>query len=141
MDVKGVGEPSIFQNVESRFYEWAKKIQDTLIGIEPRLQVMLDWALANEIEVRQSIVADKFGENGDQIEQGDGNAQVVVRRKTVLAHLTEGESWSIVQICGRNGVEAWRCLHTRFGPSTGGRRRNLLRVIMASQRVKVEDLG
>ena len=66
---------------------------------------------------------------------------MAVQLRTVLAHLTEGESWSIVQNCGRNGLEAWRGVHKRFDPLTCGRRRNMLRAIMAPQRVKMEDLG
>ena len=64
------------------------------------------------------MVADNFGENGDPTEFVDGFAQVV-QLKTVLTHLTEGESQSIVQ--------------KRFDPLTGGKRRNLLRAIMAPQ--------
>ena len=47
-------------------------------------------------EIRQGIVADKFGENGDPTEQVVGYAQVVVLLRTVLAHLTERGNWSIV---------------------------------------------
>ena len=65
--------------------------ENYLVGIEPELEVMLDWVLENEPEIRQSMIADMFGENGDAAEQGDGHAQVVVRLKTCLAPLTEGE--------------------------------------------------
>ena len=50
--------------------------------------------------IKQSLIADRLGENRDPTEQVDGYAQVEVQLKTVLAHLTEGESWSIVQNCG-----------------------------------------
>ena len=103
MDIKGVGTPSVLQNDKSSFYEWAKKFEDHLSGIEPQLKEMLDWALENECEIRQSMIVDKFGENGDPTEQVDGHAQVVVHLKTVLAHSTEGESWSVVHNFGRNG--------------------------------------
>ena len=43
--------------------------------------------------------------------------------------------------CGRNGLEAWRGFFRRFGPSIGVGHRNLLRAIVAPQRVKMEDLG
>ena len=51
MDVKGVGKPSVFQNDESSFYEWAKKIGHCLIGLDPQLVVMLDWALDPQVLV------------------------------------------------------------------------------------------
>ena len=136
--VKGVGKPSVFQNDESKFYEWAKKIEDCLIGIAAHLEAMLTCALGNETDIRQSMTADKFGEDGDPTGQVDVYVQMVVQRKTCSGHLTDGGCWSIVQNCSRNGLDAWRGLHKRFGPC---RRRNLLRAVMAPQRVKMEDLG
>ena len=57
MDVKGVGKPSVSQSDESHICEWAKKIEDNLIGIEPQLEVILDWALEKETEIKQSMFA------------------------------------------------------------------------------------
>ena len=141
VDVKGVGKPTVFQNSEAKFHEWARKTEDYLIGVQGNLEEMLEWALEQDAEISLTNVADKFGINADPTEQVDGCSQINVQLKTVLAHLCEGESWSIVQNCGRNGLEAWRRLHRRFDPLTGGRRRNLLRAIMAPQRVKMEELG
>ena len=59
----------------------------------------------------------------------------------MLSLLTEMEAFSIVQISARNGLEAWRRLHRRYDPISGGRRRNLLRAVMAPQRVKLVELG
>ena len=70
----------------------AKMIEDYLIRSETQLEVMLDWALENETASKQSMIADNSGENGNPIEQVDGNAEVVLQLKTVLAQLTEGES-------------------------------------------------
>ena len=119
----------------ARFSEWAKKIVDDLI--EPQLGVMLDWALKIETEIRQSIQdwSEARTDCTSQRARASGGAI-----QNCLGHISQKESWSIVQNCGRNGLEAWRSLHKRFDPLTGGRRRNLLRAIMASQRVKLEDL-
>ena len=65
------------------------------------------------------MIADTFGENGDPIERVDGYAQMVVQLELVLAHLTGGESASIVQKCGRNSLEAWRGSRKRFDPLIG----------------------
>ena len=62
VDVKGVGKPSVFQNGESKFYAWAKKIEDYLVGIELHLEATLTRALENETAIRRSMIADKFGE-------------------------------------------------------------------------------
>ena len=60
VDVKCIGKPSVFQNDESKFYEWVKKIENCLIRIDPHLEAMLTWALENETEIRQSTIADEF---------------------------------------------------------------------------------
>ena len=74
------------------FHEWARKFGGLSECIEPPLEVMLDWALENDTEMRQSMIADMFGETGDLTKQVDGDALMVLQRKTVLAHLTAGES-------------------------------------------------
>ena len=60
VDIRGVGNPSVFQNDESKFYEWAKKIEDYLIGLESHLDMMLGWALDKETEIKQSMIAEKL---------------------------------------------------------------------------------
>ena len=60
--VKDVGKPNVFQNDGSKLYEWTKKIEDYLIGIDPQLEVMLDWVLENETATKQSLIADKLEE-------------------------------------------------------------------------------
>ena len=103
VDVECVGKLSVFQNDKSKFDECAQQIEDYLIGIEPHFEAMLTWDLETETEIRARFIAGKVGENGDPAEQVDGYAQ---QPKTVQTHLTEGESRSIAQNCGRNGLEA-----------------------------------
>ena len=140
MDVEGVGKSSVFQNDESTFYEWTQKIEDYLIGIEPHIETMLSCALENETEIRQSMIADNFGENGDPTKQVDGRRWWSSSK--LFWHIQQKEkSQSIVQNCGRNGMKAWRGPHKRCDPLIGGRRRNLLRAAMTPPRVKMEELG
>jgi len=139
VDGKTVGKPTAFKGEENRFPEFAKKLEDYLISIEPRLEEALEWALEQDTEITVAMVDERFG--SDAIDPIPHVASVNQQFKTVLSHLTEMEAYSIVQNCSRNGLEAWRRLHRRYDPITGGRRRNLLRAIMAPQRVKIEDLG
>ena len=99
MDVKGVGKPSVFQNDESKFYEWAKKIEDCLIGIEPHPETILTWLVRTRPTSDRACLLTRLE---TRVNESTG----------VLAHLTEGVSWSMVQHCGRNGLEAWRGPHT-----------------------------
>ena len=45
VDVQGVGQPHVFQNDASKFFESVKKFEYDLIGIEPHHASMLTWAL------------------------------------------------------------------------------------------------
>ena len=109
------------------------------LSIEPQLEKALEWSLEQDREISVLEVERQFGpEAMDDIEN---MAALNQQLKTVLSHLTEGEAFSIVQNCGRNGLEAYRRLHRRYDPMTGGRKRNLLRAIMSPQRVKLEELG
>ena len=85
-----MGKLSAFQNDESKFHEWAKH-EDCLIVIEPHL---LAWALEND--------RNQTEHDCGQVLERKRDTQVVVQLSTVLAHLAEGDSWSIVQNCERN---------------------------------------
>ena len=113
VDVKGIGKPTVFKNEDARFHEWAKKTEDYLVGVVQGIEDMIDWACEEENEITLHAIDQKFGLNADPIEQVEGAMQIVTQLKTVLSHLTEGESWTIVQNCGRSGLEAWRRLHRR----------------------------
>ena len=52
--------------------------------------------------------------------------------------MTEGEAYDLTQDV--NGLESWRRLHRRFDPSTGGRKRNLLRMVINPGRCKLDEL-
>ena len=40
MDVKGVGKPSVFQNIESTFHDWVKIIEEAENDGGPVLETM-----------------------------------------------------------------------------------------------------
>ena len=68
----------------------------------------------------------------------------MVQVKIVLAHLTEGESWSIVQNCRRHGLGAWRGLHKQslesFACDHGATARQELVARYNKQNAKVEEV-
>ena len=61
----------------------------------------------------------------------------------VLQTLCEKEAFTLVRSSGKGkGLEAWRRLCKRYDPSTGGRRRALLRSVLSPNRCgKVEELS
>ena len=59
-----------------------------------------------------------------------------------LQQLCEKERFDIVSNCGRsNGLEAWRRLNRRYDPSTGGRKKTLLKHILNPSRVTLDELS
>eukprot|EP00971_Amphidinium_carterae_P327631 6459087-Amphidinium_carterae.1 len=57
-----------------------------------------------------------------------------------LMALTENESFDIVLSANNNGAEALRRLIKRWDPSSGGKRRVILRQILVPDRAKLVDL-
>ena len=141
VDVKGIGKPKPFENDESRFHEWARKTEDFLVTIDPKFEKALEWALEKENPINIEEVERELGGSIDQEQLLEDPRGMALQLKSVLAHLTGGESWSIVQNAQKNGFEVWRALHRRYDPITGGRRRNLLRAIVAPPRVSLDELG
>ena len=139
VDQRSIGKPTIFAGDESRFHEWAKKLEDYLCAVEPLLGRALEWALDQEGTFTTDDVELFFGGADENfIDEISGlNTQI----KSVLASATEAEAWTIVQAAPKNGLLAWQQLHRRFDSMSGGRRRTLLRAILAPSRVKVEELG
>ena len=59
---------------------------------------------------------------------------------TALVALTSCEANDIVANSWKNPLEAWRRLQKRYGPTTGGRKRNLLRTIISPGRCSLLEL-
>ena len=83
-----------------------------------------------------------YGTSADELDRVDactiGNVEVY----TLLLQLTLGESFDIVMNTTRGqGYEAYRRLARRWDPTTGGRRRNLLRIILQPGRSTLEGLS
>ena len=54
--------------------------------------------------------------------------------------LTSYEANDIVANSGQNPLDAWRRLQKRHDPTTGGRKRNLLRTIISLGRCSLQEL-
>ena len=59
---------------------------------------------------------------------------------TALMDLTSYEPNDTVANSQKNPLEAWRRLQKRFGPTTGGSKRNLLRTIVSPGRCSLLEL-
>ena len=141
LDTRGLGKPSTFEDKEERFVSWVRKVENYLVAsLGQSFRPVLEWASERDT----AIVANDW-----DIAYGPGTQHEIpeVHEKTgqlhtVLVALADGESNGIVIGAGRtNGAEAWRKLHRRWDPATGGRKRNLLKSVINPPKCKTEELS
>ena len=142
VDTKGIGKPPSFTDKESEFQVWSKKTANFLISVYPELEAPLEWAAEEPDPFDRTRVVTEFGDQHDILNYVAKIAELDHQIHTVLSQLTFGEGFDIVNnVPGRCGLEAWRKLHKRFDPTTGGRRRNVLRAIINPTKVTVDQLS
>ena len=141
LDTRGLGKPSTFEDKEERFVSWVRKVENFLVAsLGEGFRPLLEWASERDT----AIVANDW-----DIAYGQGTQEEILditekigQLHTVLVALTDGESNDIVIGAGNaNGAEAWRKLHRRWDPATGGRKCNLLKSIINPPKCKTEELS
>ena len=141
LDTRGLGKPSSFEDKEERFVSWVRKVENYLVAsLGESFRPLLEWASEHETPVVQNDWDIAYG-RGTQDEIPE-ITEKIAQLFTVLVALTDGESNDIVIGAGNaNGAEAWRKLHRRWDPATGGRKRNLLKSIINPPKCKTEELS
>lgn len=143
VDNKGIGKPSVFNNEEDKFRSWAAKTESFMRGVlGEQWRKVFEWAVEQTNDLSVDGADAVWGELAEEEDSIPDFQNAVGQIHTALTQLTDGESFDIVVNAGAgNGLEAWRKLHRRFDPATGGRKRNLLRGIMNPGRCKFSELG
>ena len=91
---------------------------------------MLEWAAEQGMEITRDAIDLEFLPTNTNVERGVQNLECVLQQMhTALMALTSYETNDIVANSRKNPLEAWRRLQKRYDPTTGGRKRNLLRTI------------
>ena len=139
VDVKGVGKPSTFTNEEEKFRAWSAKVIGFLCGaLGKEWRKVGEWAVEKSTAISCEELVDVWGDEEGIDDVDDGNSQFY----TLLEGLTDGESFDIVHnVTPGNRMEVWRRLHRRWDPSTGARKRNLLKAIINPGKCKFSELG
>ena len=141
VDTKGIGKPSVFDGTESKYREWAAKFESFVIGVYgERFRQVLEWSIDRHETIDRGAWQRAYGQaSDDDIEDID---EMVAQLYAALQQLTTGEPFDITQNVDKgNGLECWRRLSRRFGPSTGGRKRNCLKQVLSPGRCKLEELA
>ena len=97
--------------------------------------MMLEWAAEQTIEITTTAIDLEFLPTDTNEDRGVQNLAFVLQQvRTALMALTSYEAGYIVATSRKNPLEAWRRLQKRCDPTTGGRKRNLLRTIISPGR-------
>ena len=132
IDVKGLGRPKEITGRDEDFQQWSKKTEAFFAGVIKESEMMLEWAAEQPTE---------FTTTDTNEDRGVQNMDFVLQQMhTALMALTSYEANDIVANSRKNPLEAWRRLQKRDDPTTGGRKRNLLRSIISSGRCSLLEL-
>ena len=132
LDVKGLGRPKEFSGKQEDIQQWSKKIEAFFAGVMKESMLMLEWAAEQGTEITREAIDLEFLPKNPNAERGAQNLEFVLQQMhTALMALTSYEANDSVANSRKNPLEAWRRVQLRYDPTTGGRKRNLLRRIMS----------
>jgi hypothetical protein len=132
-----IGKPTVFTGKdEEYFYTWSVRTRNFISSIYPDCLELLIWSLDQDDPISESDLDDMFGSSALEGERIEDLIYKVNQIYHALQGLTELEPFEIVEnVELGNGAEAWRRLNRRFDPTTAGRRRNLLNMIIKPDRI------
>ena len=137
VDLKGLGRPQAFTNIEKDFPVWTRKVANFVAGVHPGARDLLAWSA----DAQETVTVEKLTEDENLNEPEDVVKKLNDQLYTVLTSLTDGDSFDIVYACPPGaGFEAWRRLNRRWDPATAGRARKILRDILSPARSSLDDL-
>ena len=136
IDVKGLGRPKEFSGREEDFQQWSKKAE-----VIKESDLMSEWAAEQPTEITTTAIDLEFLPTGTNEDRGVQNLEFVLQlMHTAPMALTSYEANDIFTNSRKNPLEAWRRLQTRYDPTIGRRKRNLLRTIISPGRCSVLEL-
>ena len=128
---EGLGRPKEFSGREEDFQQWSKKTEAHFAGVIKESDMMLEWAAEQTIEITTTVVDLECLPSEMNVDRGVQNLEFVLQQMhTALMALTRYEANDVVANSRKNPLEAWQRLQKRYDPTTGGRKRHLLRTII-----------
>ena len=118
-----------------------KKFSGFFVGVIKESGMMLEWAAEQTTEISTELINREFLLIATNQERGVQNVESVLQQMhATLMALTSREANDTVANSRKNPFEAWRRLQKRYDPTTGGRKRNLLRTITSPGRCSFLEL-
>ena len=132
IDVRGLGRPKEFSGREEDFQQWSTKTEVFFAGVIMESEMMLEWAAEKTVEITTPAIHLEFLPSETNEDRGAQNLEFVLQQMhTVFMALTSFEANDLVANSRKNLLEAWLRLQKRWDPTTGGRKRNVLRTILS----------
>ena len=129
-DVKGFGRPKEFIGRERDFQQRSKKTEAFFAVVIKESGMMLEWAAEQPTEITTAAIDLEFLPAVTNVERGVQNLGFVLQQMhTALVALSSSETNDTVANSRKNPLEAERRLQKRSDPTTGRRKRNLLRTV------------
>ena len=101
----------------------------------------MEWAAEQPTEITTTAIDLEFLPTDANEDRGVQNLEFVLQQMhTALMALTSNEANDIVANSRKNPLEAWRRLQKRHDPTTGKRKRSLLRTIISPGRCSLMEL-
>ncbi|CAK9026272.1 unnamed protein product [Durusdinium trenchii] len=144
-DSKGLGKPQTLgdEQAELRFRLWSIKLEDYVAGVfGEKFREAMQWASESEVEVSSALLANTYGEHADPNDVIEDIDDMNTKLYSALRSTTEGTPFDVVDNTSSNsGLEAWRLLHRKYDPATGGRKRVMLNALTTPDRATYETLA
>ena len=103
--------------------------------------MMLEWAAEQATEITTTAIDLEFLPTDTNVDRGVQHLEFVLQQMhTALMAITSYEAKDIVANSRKNPLETWRRVQKRYDPTTGGRKRNLLRTIISPGRCSQLEL-
>ena len=141
IDVNHWRSPKTFSGKEEDFQQWARQTEAFFAEVIKESEVMLEWASDQPMEITTTAIDLEFLPTESNGGRGVRNLEFVLQQmREVLRTRTRQEANDRVDNSRKNPLEAWRRLQERYDPTARGRKRNLLRTVISSERCSLQEL-
>ena len=142
VDNRGLAKPSNYDG-SGDFMQWKIRLEAFVTSVHADFEMAMAWAEDETDPISNAAIAAEFGSTNPAQETIEDIDAKDAQLYAVLQTLCEKEAFTLVRSAGKgHGLEAWRRLCKRFDPSTGGRRRALLKGVLSPNRCgKIEELS
>jgi len=137
---RGLAKPNNYDG-SADFLQWKIRLEAFVESVHDDFEKAMVWARDEAHPISTSSMTAEFGAVNPAQETGPDLEAKDAQLYAVLQTFCEKEAFTLVRSSGKGkGLEAWRRLRKRYDPSTGGRRRALLRSVLSPSRCsKVEE--